>query len=85
MCICIRCLKMGRWDELNEFAMSLNIDILWGINGLSGRQYIGNCTADTDCVNNMPHPSCCYNWTGAWDSSMASDFFEYTANKGNHI
>lgn len=77
------CLKMSRWDQLNEFCTNNGASILFGVNGLYGRRYIG-CSTVTNCSAPV-RPDCCSNWTGAWDSSMANDFYSYTKSKGYKI
>lgn len=76
------CLHMDRWDDLNSFCVDNDCSILFGLNAMYGREYIGQCPVGTDCESVTPHPACCTEWTGAWDSSMARDFYAYTASKG---
>lgn len=74
------CLRMKRWEALNNFCLNHNCTILFGVNALWGREYIGKCPNGTNCAQITPHPACCSEWTGAWDPSMADAFFSYTSN-----
>ena len=81
------CLKMDRWDALNEFCVKANCDIIFGVNALYGRNLPGPCPEGTNCrfKDTTGFDPCCTNWTGLWNSSNAESFIRYTHNKGYNV
>ena len=76
------CLRMSRWDALNEFCIRAGCTIAFGLNGLFGRKPPPPCEPiTTNCKIPSP-PQCCTAWTGAWDSSNAEALVRYTKQKG---
>lgn len=81
------CLEMSRWDDLNAFCdkSEANCSILFGINALFGRTPPAPCPEGTNCRDPSTHPTCCTDWSGAWDLSNAEAFLRYTKEKGHPI
>jgi len=82
------CLKLDKWDAINNFANAVKTDISFGINGLYGRGTPGPCPPNTNCRQGNSstfNDQCCTNWTGTWDSSNAKNFMQYNKDKGYNI
>ena len=82
------CLKMEKWDEINQFAQSVKTDISFGINALMGRGEPGPCPEGTNCRQGNSssfNDECCTNWTGTWDATNARAFMQYSKDKGYNI
>jgi len=82
------CLRMNKWDEINQFAKNIKTDITFGINALYGRVTPGPCPEGTNCRQGNSstfNDQCCTNWSSTWESSNAQNFMKYTKDKGYNI
>ncbi|KAF5199079.1 Heparanase-like protein [Thalictrum thalictroides] len=68
------CLHMNRWDELNHLFNKTGAIVTFGLNALYGRHKIKGLAWGGGSA-----------WGGAWDSSNAHEFINYTVSKGYHI
>jgi len=76
------CLRMDRWDALNQFCKRAGCTIAFGLNGLFGRTApTPACSEDTNCRRIKP-PECCTSWSGAWNPANAEALIRYTKDKG---
>lgn len=78
------CLRSDRWDELHTFCNEVGCKLIFGINGLFGRNLPGPCDPDVNC-RVLPTPECCTNWSGAWDPSNAKALLRYSASKNQTL
>ena len=78
------CLHKERWDELHAFCSDTGCQIVFGLNGLFGRNLPGPCAPETNC-RVLPTTACCTNWTGAWDPSNAEALLRYSLSKNQTL
>ena len=78
------CLNSERWDQLHTFCADLGCKLIFGINGLFGRNLPGPCSPDVNC-RVLPTPACCTNWSGAWNPSNAEALLRYSASKNQTL
>ena len=89
------CLTPERWDELHGFAKDCGAEIVFGINALAGRSLprcVGADGAPVQCHTvaeahnkSNPAPSCCTNFSGAWDAQPTAALLRYTERAGHRL
>ena len=76
------CVSLKRWNEILDFALLVNISVVFGVSALHGRVQPPPCPDGTNCPA-PDRPSCCTGpWGGDWQSDNLKELLDYTLATG---